>query len=82
MAASLDEAQTMKDDWQRAQTGGEYATPHTFNILALQKIGQLTDSPFSDELLWGRSLQWWAFLLLFIGFAIKVPSVPLKLRSP
>ena len=24
----------------------------------------------------GHGLQWWAFLLLFIGFAIKVPAVP------
>ncbi|MEX2138635.1 MAG: NADH-quinone oxidoreductase subunit M [Pirellulales bacterium] len=59
-----------------------YSTPHTFNILALQKIGQLQNSPFSEELLWGRSLQWWAFLLLFIGFAIKVPAVPLHTWLP
>jgi NADH-quinone oxidoreductase subunit M len=27
-------------------------------------------------------LQWWAFILLFIGFAIKVPSVPLHTWLP
>ncbi len=27
-------------------------------------------------------LQWWAFLLLFIGFIIKVPSVPLHTWLP
>ena len=31
---------------------------------------------------WGQSLQWWAFVLLFIGFAIKVPSVPLHTWLP
>jgi len=55
---------------------------HTFNILALQKIGQLPDSPFNHELLWGKSLAWWSFLLLFIGFAIKVPAVPVHTWLP
>jgi NADH-quinone oxidoreductase subunit M len=34
------------------------------------------------SLLWGKNLQWWAFLLLFIGFAIKVPAVPLHTWLP
>ena len=43
----------------------------------------IPDSPFNDELLVGHSsLQWWAFLLLFIGFAIKVPAVPLHTWLP
>jgi NADH-quinone oxidoreductase subunit M len=54
---------------------------HTFNILALSKMGQHTDL-FDAELLWGRSLQWWAFVLLFIGFAIKIPIVPLHTWLP
>jgi len=63
---------------------------HTFNILALQQIGQHT-SAFSDPAnpdnpvnnLWlGKSLGWWAFVLLFIGFVIKVPSVPLHTWLP
>jgi NADH-quinone oxidoreductase subunit M len=54
---------------------------HTFNILALQQMGQHTDL-FDGEGLWGKSIQWWAFLLLFIGFAIKVPSVPLHTWLP
>ena len=29
-----------------------------------------------------RALQWWAFLLLFIGFVIKVPSVPVHTWLP
>ena len=30
----------------------------------------------------GKSLQWWAFLLLFIGFVIKVPVVPFHTWLP
>ena len=55
---------------------------HTFNLLALAEIGQLKDSPFNKELLWGKSIQWWAFLLLFIGFIIKVPAVPVHTWLP
>jgi NADH-quinone oxidoreductase subunit M len=54
---------------------------HTFNILALQQIGQHTDL-FSADVWLSRSLQWWAFVLLFIGFIIKVPSVPLHTWLP
>ena len=55
---------------------------YTFNILALQHIGQLPNSPFNQSILFGKSMQWWAFLLLFIGFAIKVPAVPLHTWLP
>jgi len=48
---------------------------HTFNILALQQIGQTTDQ-LSPQ------IQWWCFLLLFIGFAIKVPSIPVHTWLP
>src|SRR6185437_14688365 len=62
--------------------GQDGAEPlHTFNILALAKMGQHT-SLFDDEMLWGKSLQWWAFILLFIGFAIKVPIVPVHTWLP
>jgi NADH-quinone oxidoreductase subunit M len=54
---------------------------HTFNIMALQQIGQHTNL-FDGEVLWGKSLQWWAFLLLFVGFIIKVPSVPVHTWLP
>jgi NADH-quinone oxidoreductase subunit M len=54
---------------------------HTFNILALQQMGQHTRL-FTDPQWRGLSLQWWAFLLLFIGFIIKVPSVPLHTWLP
>jgi NADH-quinone oxidoreductase subunit M len=72
---------------------------HTFNILALQQIGQHTNDadwlerlraggydgdkhPFDEAVFLGKSIQWWSFVLLFIGFAIKVPSVPLHTWLP
>ena len=55
---------------------------HTFNLLALAKLGQMRDSPFDQPLLWGKSIQWWAFVLLLVGFVIKVPSVPLHTWLP
>src|SRR5262245_30463108 len=64
---------------------------HTFNIMALQQIGQHTaqldgfgvDAATGRPILFlGHGLQWWAFLLLFIGFAIKVPSVPVHTWLP
>ena len=61
---------------------GEPQPIHTFNMLALAEMGQLDDSPFADVLLWGKSLAWWAFLLLFIGFVIKLPAVPFHTWLP
>jgi NADH-quinone oxidoreductase subunit M len=56
---------------------------HTFNILALSALGQRTDlfsNPGTDVL--GASIQTWAFLLLFVGFVIKVPVVPVHTWLP
>jgi len=58
------------------------ASPHTFNILALTELGRLPDSPFQETFLWGKSVSWWVFLLLLIGFIIKLPSVPLHTWLP
>ena len=56
---------------------------HTFNILALQQIGQDTEhNLFGKEMLFGWTLQRWAFVLLFIGFIIKVPAVPFHTWLP
>jgi NADH-quinone oxidoreductase subunit M len=64
---------------------------HTFNIMALAQIGQhtgqfdgfgLDPETLQPILFLGHGLQWWAFLLLFIGFAIKVPSVPVHTWLP
>lgn len=56
------------------------APVHTFNLLALAEIGQKTDQ-FSKIIL-GQTVQWWCFLLLLIGFIIKVPSVPFHTWLP
>jgi NADH-quinone oxidoreductase subunit M len=55
---------------------------HTFNLLALAELGQLPTSPFAAVNLWGMSLETWAFLLLLIGFVIKVPVVPVHTWLP
>lgn len=55
---------------------------HTFNIRALAAMGQNSSGLFDAELLFGWKLQHWAFLLLFIGFAIKVPLVPVHTWLP
>jgi len=55
---------------------------HTFNLLALAKMGQLEKSPFDRTLFLGQSIQWWAFLLLLVGFLVKVPAVPLHTWLP
>jgi NADH-quinone oxidoreductase subunit M len=78
ITAGLDEAAQAS----AAQAIHSAATPqHTFNILALQQMGQHTQL-FKSQILWGKSLEWWAFLLLFIGFVIKVPSVPVHTWLP
>jgi NADH-quinone oxidoreductase subunit M len=60
-----------------------HPTPiHTFNILTLAQIGQSADSPFAKAAFWGMTLETWAFLLLLIGFAIKVPVVPVHTWLP
>jgi NADH-quinone oxidoreductase subunit M len=60
---------------EAARAGMAQGHVHTFNILALQKMGQNTQ-------LFTEALQWWAFLLLFIGFAVKVPAVPVHTWLP
>ncbi|HYW79035.1 MAG TPA: NADH-quinone oxidoreductase subunit M [Thermoguttaceae bacterium] len=65
-----------------ADGGAKLAPVHTFNMLALAEIGQLDESPFGEVLLWGKTLAWWAFLLLFIGFVIKLPAVPVHTWLP
>jgi NADH-quinone oxidoreductase subunit M len=78
ISAGLDDAGLA----QAAEAIHSATTPqHTFNILALQQMGQHTEL-FKNQILWGKSLEWWAFVLLFIGFIIKVPSVPVHTWLP
>ena len=55
---------------------------HTFNIVEWAKLGQLPNSPFAQTLFLGHSVGWWAFLLLFVGFVIKLPAVPVHTWLP
>ena len=64
-----------------AADGAEGKVIHTFNLMALAAMGQHTDL-FSQPMLFGWTLQHWAFVLLFIGFAVKVPSVPVHTWLP
>jgi NADH-quinone oxidoreductase subunit M len=80
------------DDARRAAAIAEIrdagSAVHTFNILALSQLGQIEHapgsgkSPFAAVELWGMSLETWAFLLLLIGFVIKVPVVPVHTWLP
>ncbi len=56
--------------------------PHTFNIIEWARLAQLPNSPFAQTLFLGRSVGWWAFLLLFVGFVIKLPAVPVHTWLP
>ncbi|MDZ7649002.1 MAG: NADH-quinone oxidoreductase subunit M [Cytophagales bacterium] len=59
---------------------------HTFNVLHMQNITNLIPGTAlaidsSSQLGW-YSLRFWAFLLLFIGFMIKLPAVPFHTWLP
>lgn len=64
------------------ETAKANETPvHSFNLLALREFAQTSDA--LEEPLWlGKSIGWWAFLFLLIGFLIKVPVVPLHTWLP
>ena len=67
---------------QLEQPEADRVPTHTFNLQALAKMGQNT-TLFSTQNYWfGWSLQHWAFILLLIGFVIKVPSVPVHTWLP
>lgn len=59
---------------------------HTFNLLDMTDPGNyIPDSilnPGTDWLIGGHAARSWAFILLFIGFAIKLPTVPFHTWLP
>jgi NADH-quinone oxidoreductase subunit M len=55
---------------------------HTFNIIHWARLAQMANSPFAQTLFLGRSVGWWAFLLFFVGFVIKLPAVPVHTWLP
>jgi NADH-quinone oxidoreductase subunit M len=79
----LDSDDPLAREWKEIDAVQGDARPqlHTFNILALQQMGQHHPELFEDALL-GKTVAWWAFVLLFIGFIIKVPSVPFHTWLP
>jgi NADH-quinone oxidoreductase subunit M len=64
---------------------GDVAT-HTFNVMHLRDEGNYVPGSILDPngrwLIGGWSARNWAFLLLFIGFAIKLPMVPFHTWLP
>ena len=59
---------------------------HTFNVLLMQNPENLIPGTVfsidSTDLLGPYSFRRWAFLLLFLGFAIKLPAVPVHTWLP
>lgn len=59
---------------------------HTFNYQYIKDPNNLIEGsllhPDNTKLLWGWDLRTWAFLLIFIGFAIKLPMVPFHTWLP
>ena len=59
---------------------------HSFNLLLMMDASNLEMGSLltkdSTSLIWGKSLRFWIFWALFIGFAIKLPIVPLHTWLP
>jgi NADH-quinone oxidoreductase subunit M len=67
-------------------TGSDGALVHTFNmVLMTDPVNFISNTVFDPHNPWQIGLynaRYWAFLLLFIGFAIKLPMVPLHTWLP
>lgn len=59
---------------------------HTFNLVAMTDPANLIPGSLLDgrmaHAIWGLSFRSWGFLLLLLGFAIKIPVVPLHTWLP
>ena len=59
---------------------------HTFNVLHMQDLNNLIPDSLlaldSLKLIGSFSFRYWAFLLLFVGFIIKLPAVPFHTWLP
>ncbi|TWU00008.1 NADH-quinone oxidoreductase subunit M [Botrimarina colliarenosi] len=53
----------------------------TFNLSAMARLARSTDV-FTSKSWGGHNLAWWAFVLLAVGLAIKLPAVPLHTWLP
>jgi NADH-quinone oxidoreductase subunit M len=65
---------------------GEQLTVHSLNLLHMTDpanyVSQSLLDPKQPWMLWKFDARQWGFLLLFIGFAIKLPAVPLHTWLP
>lgn len=59
---------------------------HTFNLLHMSDPANLIFgsilNPDEAWMIGSHTARWWAFLLLFVGFAIKLPAVPVHTWLP
>ena len=81
------ETAVIQEELKRDDPTHEPQPVHSFNLLALTAMGQNAENirgiqPDDYECYLSQDLQWWCFLLLFIGFIIKVPSVPVHTWLP
>ncbi|MFT6866213.1 MAG: NADH-quinone oxidoreductase subunit M [Cyclobacteriaceae bacterium] len=70
---------------EMASDSGRLEVVHTFSMIKMMEGSYINDSllsPESESTVGGISLRYWAFILLMIGFAIKLPTVPLHTWLP
>jgi len=60
--------------WQSAVDAGGFKG-HSFDLVLLTRIA-------SETSYYGRGVQWWIFILFFIGFIVKLPSFPFHTWLP
>lgn len=68
-----------------AASSGKIELVHSFDMVQMMEGSYIYDSflsPESESSLWNISLRNWAFILLMIGFAIKLPVIPLHTWLP
>jgi NADH-quinone oxidoreductase subunit M len=81
-AAAKDTLATAETARNTVTTPDKSKPVHTFDIMALTQMGQHQQHLFTKSSWLGKSLSWWAFVLLFIGFVIKLPAVPVHTWLP
>lgn len=67
------------------EISGKIELVHSFNLIKMMEGTYIYDSllsPESESTIWDVSLRHWAFILLMIGFAIKLPVVPVHTWLP
>lgn len=68
-----------------AETSGKIELVHSFSMVQMMEGTYIYDSllsPNGEASLWDIPLRYWAFILLMIGFAIKLPVVPFHTWLP